>query len=196
VSDLTLAARSGLAVAHEGCKRRHRQVEIHAPAIAVAVRLRIDCKAEPSVLGEELVRVSRRRGVDARAEETVPIAEAKLSFRAFLDPPPTLVQEAVVLEAEKDEVSEARLSALCPVQAVVGLEVAPALAAGEAAAAAITGLEQATERRRHRSSATADADRQPRPLDLRHRLRVAAQAARGLGRDDRAVFDIGTACVV
>ena len=76
---------------------------------------------------------------------------------------------------------------------MVCLQMAAALATGEAARAVVQRLEQPPKRRRHRAPPPARADRQAVPLDLRHELRVAAQPSRRLGRDHGAVFELGAA---
>ena len=124
------------------------------------------------------------------------VAEAEPARFVVLDRVPALVDEAVVVEAEEDEVSEARLAALRPGDAVVGLEEAPALAAREAAAAAVAGLERPAERGRDRASAAAEAQGESVALDHRHGLGVTTQAACGLRRDHGPLRELAAAGVV
>ena len=154
-------------------------------------------EAQPVVLGKKLVGApGRRPRWHGRAENAVAVSEAKPARGVVLDPVPALVHEAVVVEAEQHEVPEARLPAVRPVHPVVRLEVAAALAAREAADVAVACLEQAAKRRRHGASPTAGAHREPVSLDLCDELRVAAQPPRRLGRDDRAVLELGAAAAV
>ena len=149
------------------------------------------------VLGEEVVRASRwRPRREGRAENAVAVAEAERPRAVVLDRVAALVDEAVVVEAEQYEVLEARLAAVRPMLAVVCLEVAAALAAGEAAGLLVARLEQTAKRRRHRPPLASDAHRQAVSLDLGDELRVAAQPPRRLGRDDRAVFELGAPAAV
>ena len=94
----------------------------------------------------------------------------------------------MVLITEKDEVVEARLAAVRPVVAVVGLQMAAALAAGETAGVVVARLEEPAQRRRDGAAAAADTHWKAVALDLRHDLGVAAEPAGGLGRDERAVL--------
>ena len=124
------------------------------------------------------------------------VAEANAALGITLDGVAALVDEAMVLITEKHEVLEARLAAVRPVLAVVGLQMAAALAAGEAAGVVVACLEEPAERGWHRAAAAADADREAVALDLRHDLGVAAEPAGRLGRDQRAVLELGAAAAV
>ncbi len=101
-----------------------------------------------------------------------------------------------MLVTEKDEVLEACLAAVRPVAAVVGLQMAAALAAGETAGVVVACLEQPAQRGRHGAAAAADAHGEAVALDLGHELGVAAEPAGGLGRDQRAVLQLGAAAAI
>ena len=60
----------------------------------------------------------------------------------------------------------------------------------------VARLEQPAQRGRHGAAAAADAQRQAVALDLRHDLGVAAQPPGRLGRDQRAVLELGAAAAI
>ena len=149
------------------------------------------------VVGEQVVCPSGRwPGWGERPDDAVAVAEADAALGVALDGVAALVHEAMVLPAEEDEVVEARLAAVRPVLAVVGLQMAAALAAGETAGVVVAGLEQPAQRRGDRAAAAADADGEAVALDLRHDVGVAAEPAGGLGRDQRAVLELGAATAI
>jgi hypothetical protein len=124
------------------------------------------------------------------------IAEPNAAVRVALDRVTTLVHEAVVPIAKEDEVLEARLAAVRPVLAVMSLQMAPTLAAGETARRVVARLEEPAKRGRHGTAAAADAHGKAVALDLRHDVGVAAKPAGGLGRDQWAAFQFTPSAAV
>ncbi|GIU94528.1 MAG: hypothetical protein KatS3mg012_0985 [Gaiellaceae bacterium] len=177
--------------------RANREAEVERVAAAGAQGVLVECEAEAGVLCLERVRASaRRRPRDARVQDAVAVAEAKAAGAVVLERVAALVHEPVVVEAEQDEVVEARLAATGPVNAVVGLQVPAALAAGEPAGAVVAGLERAAQGGRDAVASAPDAERDAGALDARQGLRVAAEPARRLRGERWSVGELAAAGAV
>src|ERR671915_974113 len=125
----------------------------------------------------------------------VAAAEAERAPCAAFDPVAALVDEAVVVGAEVDEVGQVGAAAACPVVDVVGVQIAALRAAGEAADG-VAALERASERRRHAACATADRQRPAVALEDAHQAGVTAETAGGLGMKRSAVLELAGALLV
>ena len=80
--------------------------------------------------------------------------------------------------------------------AVMRLQMAATLTAGETTGVVVARLEQPAKHRRNGAAAAADADRQAVALDPGHDLGVATEPAGSLGRDQRAILELGAAAAI
>ena len=181
--------------------RRARGCQPNAPEIAATAsrrskssqlpfRLVFGSISEPVrvVVGEEVVCPSGRwPGWREWPDDAVAVAEADAAVGVALDGVAAFVDEAMVLPAEEDEVVEARLAAVRPVLAVVRLQMAAALAAGETAGVVVARLEQPAQRGRDGAAAAADTHAGGRRVRSAPRSRRRSRAggrsrARSAGR--------------
>ena len=101
-----------------------------------------------------------------------------------------LVDEVVMVVAERDEVREPRLAAVGPVPDVVALGIARVRATRESATL-VAGLERALERRRNRARAPTDVERLAfRIVDEADERAVAGEPACGFDGERGAVLEL------
>ena len=93
------------------------------------------------------------------------VSEPNTAGGVVLDRVAALVHEPVVMEAEQDEVGEARLTTMRPVAKVVCLQVPTALTAGEATRFPVARLEQTTEGARVAPDVPCSPPSFPSPLN-------------------------------
>jgi hypothetical protein len=152
-------------------------------------------QSQPAVLATQFASVAgrtRRNGGDGL---TVGAPEAERPAGAPFDRVAALVEEAVMVGADVDEVRQVRSPAPRPVVDVVGVQESPLGAAGEAAGAVAT-LQGAAERRRHASALAPHGQGSAVALKDPHHVRVAGQAARSLGVQRRPLLELARAVLV
>jgi hypothetical protein len=117
----------------------------------------------PAVTVLQLLALPDVLGWRIRDKPAVRAPEVQGAMCAPFDPVAALVQEAVMVGAELDEVCEVRASATRPMVDVVGMEEAPLATAGKAAHR-VAAVQGAPESRRHSASLAPDGQRPAVPF--------------------------------
>src|SRR5690606_8501556 len=100
-----------------------------------------------------------------------------------------LVKQRVVISAEAQEIRQLGLAAVCPVHDVVRVEEQRAIATREPAAA-VPGVQRASQRRRYRPRLAPDAERLAvLVVDHADERALARQAPDGVERERGAVLE-------